>query len=157
MPKQNSIRHIDFTINGHRIDGWADDDPPYEFPDIDTVEIKYGKDGSLYASDTGIQGGEVMLKLLPDSRSTKQILRWFAERQRGTALEFTGSFNDTERGYSVQMKGGFLKRCPAGTSINKTFEPVFEFEQILPDYDAADFDPPPPATPGTRTPATPAA
>ena len=93
-----------------------------------------------------------MLKLLPESPSTKQILRWVAERQKGGNLEFSANLSDTELNYSVAMKGGFLKRSHSGTSVNRTFEAVFEFEQILPDYDSATFDAPPPSTPSVRTP-----
>lgn len=143
MPVQESIRHIDFVINDHRIEGWADDDPPYEFPVIEFLNKKYGHDGTLYVSDSGMQGGEVMLKLLPNSRSTKQILRWVAMIQRGARLTFSGTLTDPELLYSVTMRGGFLFSSQAATSVNRTFEPVFEFEQVLPDYDSAAFDAPP--------------
>ena len=83
--------------------------------------------------------GEVNIKLLPTSTSAKRVVRWFAERQRGARLYFSGSYGDPEINFHVQLKGGLLKQCPPSVVPNKTFEVIFEFEEIIPDYDGATF------------------
>lgn len=143
MPTILSHRHIELVINGHRFDGYADDDSPVEFPDMELVDTQRGKDGTLYGTDTAMIGGEVTVKLLPVSQSAIRVLRWFDEIQRGARLEFEGNYGDAELNYSAQMRGGFLKRCPAMIDPGKTFEVVFEFEQIIPDMDGARFAPAP--------------
>lgn len=143
MPTILSSRHAELTINGHRFTGFSDDDPPVEFPDIELITTMRGRDGAMYASDTAIQGGEVTVKLLPTSQSAKQVLRWMTEILRGGRMLFQGSYADTELGYSVQLKGGMLKTAPPSVVPGKTYEATFEFEQLLPDYDGANFAPAP--------------
>ena len=141
-----SSRHINLILNGHRFTGYAEDDPPVEFPDMDLVETVTGRDGAMYANDTAMLGGDVTVKLLPTSESSKQVLRWLAQRQRGERLEFEGEYGDTALGYDVVLRGGVMKTCAPATVPGKTFEVVFAFEELIPNYDGARFA----AAPQTR-------
>ena len=148
MPTILSFEHIKLTLNGHTFQGWANEDPPVEFPDIEFLETDWGKDGTLYASNTAIRGGEVMVKLLPSSRSTKKVLNWVSERQRGKRLSFKGTFSDPELGFTVTLRGGLLTQAAAAAVPDKTYEATFTFEEILPNYNTAQFDPKPASTSG---------
>ena len=143
MPTILSTRHCELVINGHKFTAYADEDSPVEFPDIEHLEHSFGKDGTLYLSDTGMQGGEVTVKLAPSSPSAKRVLRWHAEMIRGMRLSFEGTYGDPGLSYDVTLRGGVLMKSPPSVVPNKTFECVFLFEQIIPNYDSAAFDPAP--------------
>ena len=141
MTTELSYDHIDLRINGHRVSGYSDAEPAIEFPAITLVRTKWGNDGRLYVTNTSIKGGQLMLKLLPTSNTAKQILRWFQQRQRGARLEFAGSYGDPELEYNVQLIAGKLEEADPAIVPDKDYEATFIFEKILPDFDAARFEP----------------
>ena len=143
MPTTLSHRHIVLIINGHRYEGYASDDSPVEFGDNELVNTERGKDGTLYGTDTSEIGTVLTVKLLPVSRSAIRVLQWYTDIQRGQRLEFEGSYGDNELNYSCQMRGGFLTQCPSMIVPGKTFEHMFEFEEVIPDVDGARFAPAP--------------
>lgn len=139
MPTILSHRHIKMTINGIRITGFADDDQPVSFPNIEMVDPKFGKDGSLYGTDTGMLGGEVTIKLLPAAPFVKQCLNWMAERHKLVRRTFYGTYGDNQLNFQISMLGGMLKSCTSASTPGQTFEIVFVFEELIPDYDNAKF------------------
>lgn len=140
---EDSWRRVSFILNGHRFQGWSDDKPPIDFPKIELKETKRGADGVLYATDTGIRGGEVTVKLFPTSVSTQRVLKWRAEAQRDRALVFNGSFVNPDTNSSSRMKNGYLKSSDGESVPGKTFMATFEFEQIIPSADSGTFSPRP--------------
>ena len=122
-----AMRTTNVTLNGHRIEGWADGEcftPPQE---AEIAKIRKGADGFKARFLTGEMGGPVMIKLLPTSRSAIFINNLFqAERRRGQ-----GAGNGEGQGESVKLEmnvdytdinvstryteGGFLKG-PLGIS-----------------------------------------
>ena len=143
MPSQTSHLKQTLEINGTVVTGLADDDPPVDIPEIELITTKFGQDGTLYAHATEVVGGEVMVKLLPTSQFAATVLRWNAEIQNGARLIFSGNYGDPELGYSMQMEGGVLTKCPPSVIPNKTFECTFMFEELRPQYDGAKFAPGP--------------
>ena len=143
MPNQLSHLHSRLTINGNRIEGLSDNDVPVELPDIELFTVKRGKDGTMYSMGTGAKGGPVIIRLLPTSRSAVLFLKWHSQIQTGMALEFDGSWQDTENGYSSQLRGGVMTEAPSGLHPGKDAEFKFEFEEIIPEMDGANFDPAP--------------
>ena len=148
MPNILSDRHVECIINDHRIEGWADESPPIDFPEIEMIEAMYGRDGTLYGAETGRQGGEVTLKLLPASRSAIRFMRWFAERQRGGRITFEGTYGDNELGYSMQMKGGLFRMLRPMIVSRQVVNVGLVFEQLIPNFDGVEFDPAPQASTG---------
>lgn len=134
-----SHRHIRLTIDGNTIGGLADDDQPVVFPSIEMVDPKFGKDGNLYGTETGMLGGEVTIKLLPASPSVKLFLNWMAERHKGHRRSFNAQYGDDQLDFAVQMYGGLFKSCTAASTPGQTFEAVFVFEEIIPEYNSAKF------------------
>ena len=141
MPTQLSHLKQVLILNGKRVSGLADEDPPIEFPQIQLLEDTWGKDGTLYTVATEILGGEVTIKLLPTSPDVKRFLRWFAQIQNRRRIRFEGSYGDSELNYSTLMQGGEMKECPPTIVPGQSFEAMFVFEKLIPQYDSARFDP----------------
>ena len=135
-PTQLSNRHAILTLNGRRITAFSDDEPPVELPEIELAKTTRGQDGSMYATGTAAKGGEVMVKLLPTSPDTKWLMRKHAQIQNGARITFKGSYGDSEIGYKVLLRGGVLVKAPAGISPGKNVEFTFDFEEVIPQFDA---------------------
>lgn len=151
-------KHITFTLSdrdplsavtptararGHRITGLADEDPPVEMPIIEVETETWGKDGTLYTDSTGRRGGEVKVKLLPTSVSTKHLMRKFAEIQGGRRINWEGFYGDILLNQHSLLRGGRMKMAPATISPGVTAEFTFVFEEIIPSFDSAEFEPSP--------------
>ena len=136
--------HSILTINGEQVQQLADDDVPVEMPDMDLYETTRGKDGAMYAFGTGVRGGEVTVKLLPTSVTAKSWLRKVALIQRGASIVWEGVWEDSTLGYSTLLRGGVLKKAPPAVHPGKNVEFMFDFEECVPQYDSANFDPLPP-------------
>ncbi len=139
MTTQTSNRHTLLILNGVRITGFSDDDPPVELPDIELAEETFGQDGTMYVRGTAKQGGEVMVKLLPTSPQTKWLMRKHAEIQSGARVEWEGTYGDPTLNYKTLLRGGVLKSAPPGISPGKNAEFTFVFEQLIPQFDSARF------------------
>ena len=138
-----SHRDIECIIMGHRVEGWATDDPPIEFPSIDLMNVETGRDGTVYGTDTAMLGGEVKLKLLPTSRTALWFLIRLQERNKGVKRIFAGIYSNIALNYSVSMRGGLLKMMTPIIVQGQTFEPTIHFEELIPDVEAATFSPAP--------------
>ena len=135
-----SWRHITLKIGEHTFVSLASDDQPVTFPNMDLVDVVYGKSGEMYGNETGMLGGDVSVRVLPASRDARQLLTWLAQRHKGSRRTFSGMFGDSRLGFSVQMKGGLMKSCTAASVPGADFEAVFSFQEIIPDYDGAEFN-----------------
>ena len=142
-PNYLSHAHQVLVVNGERVTNLATGDNPVELPQIPIVEEEFGSDGTMYVNGTSIKGGEVKVKLQPTSPQVKQWMRDFAEIQQGARINYTASYGDTELGYSTTMRGGFLKMAPPGITPGVTAEFTFVFEELIPEFDNAQFRPSP--------------
>ena len=143
MPIQLSYNNIILTMNGERVVGLSEDDNPIELPDIELITDRFGRDGTLFVMGTSRQGGEVKVKLLPTSPTVKNWMIRHAEIQKGARIIWRGTLEDTERNFSIEMFGGFLKMAPPGVVPGADPEFVFVFEQLIPNFDNAQFAPSP--------------
>ncbi len=144
MPTQLTHAHQVLIMNGVRVTGLADDENPVELPSIVLAEVKFGKDGTMFPMGTSMQGGEVMVKLLPTSPQVKDWMRKHAQIQQGARINWSGSYGDSQLGYSTLLEGGVLTEAPSGiTPGGSSVEFKFQFEQITPQFDQAKFAPSP--------------
>ena len=143
MPTLASHLHQTLILNGHRFVNLADNERPIELPSIEMLTHRFGKDGGMLATRTNIQGGEVMVRLLPTSQSVKFVLKQRALMNNGKRINFSGSYSDSQLNFTIQLVGGFLKACPPGIEPDVDFECTFLFEQIIGNFDAAKFAAPP--------------
>ncbi len=143
MPTETSHLHQKLILNGHIVRGFADVERPVEIPIVQNITHKYGKDGALLATRTNMQGGEILIHLLPTSVSVKFFLRQIRLLFNGSTINWKGSYTDSRLGTSITMKGGYLLEAPPGAEPEGNFDIKFVFEQILPAYDGAKFGAPP--------------
>ena len=143
MAQIQDHRHIICLINGHRVQGWADEDVPVEFPKDELNNITRGRDGSLYGTDTGNVGGRVTFRVAPTSPSAHWFIKQWEKRVRGERIIYEGSYGDTEQGNSVSFAGGILVQAPPMIEPGQTYEAILEFEEIHSDIDGAQSSAPP--------------
>ena len=136
-------KNFSLVLNGERITGFAKDDPPVELPDLEVGDNEMGWDGSLYSSDTGVLGGDVVIKLLPTSKQCGWFLDRLEEHKRGIEVDFHGKFGDVRKGITHTLAGGRFKKCPSGIMPGKTFEVTITFETIKAQTAGAKLNPAP--------------
>lgn len=136
-----SIEDTDVVINGHTVEGWSDDADALTLPDVELASVTRGADGRMVASSTGNKGGEVTIKLLPNSPSTQFFSQRAAEIVGGAVIIFHGLIRNSRLGFSTRLSRGVLMTAPLGQTLGKgeaaAREFTFEFEEILPNYDGA--------------------
>ena len=130
-------------MNGERVEGLSDDSPPVELPQIDLVEETYGQDGTMYVMGTSRRGGDVVVKLLPTSTTTKNWLRDFTRIQNGARISYNGRYGDATLGYATRLRSGYMKQARPGVSPGQNAEFTFVFEELIAEFDGADFGPSP--------------
>ena len=122
------------------------DKPPVELPEIELYETEYGYDGQMYATATARQGGDVKVKLLPTSPTNARWLGIHAQIQKGIHVIFHGSYRyDTliggvQQSWGWTMRGGVMKMAMPGMVAGANGIWTFAFEQIIPDFTAANFN-----------------
>ena len=77
MASLQSHRYIEIILNGHRFTTFADDDPPYQIISDDMATFKLGGDGKQFGLTMPTFGGELVIRLTPDSPSTQ----WAVQRK----------------------------------------------------------------------------
>lgn len=142
-----SHAHLEVTINGHEVVGWAEDDPPYEFEEEDLVETKRGQDGGLYGLSMPHLGGDITLKLSPTSPTTQWAIQQkqefkTAEKDKAAQTVYEGTFNDPVAGVNMNLAGGVFVNCPSFPTAGQTFEVMFRFEEFTSEVDGGTFHPP---------------
>ena len=143
LSHRQTILMMDYGTGLMKVQGFSDDDPPVELPDIPLLDETFGQDGTMYALGTSMQGGEVTVHLGPSSPTAVAWIRLLAQAQQGAVIEWNGTYDDVLNNYSTKFSGGFLKSGPPGITPGKNNDFVFVFEQITPHLDNADFSPPP--------------
>ena len=134
-----SHRHVSCIIDGYRMNGWSDDDQPVEFPNEDLNEIKTGKDGAVYGTDTAMLGGPMIFRFAPTSPAVQWWIQRREEKQRGVRRIFSGSYADSEIGKSNVMSGGIIVKIPPMSVPGQTYEVTLHWEIISSDVDGANF------------------
>ena len=85
----------------------------------------------------------MIIRLLPTSVTASDWLREHARIQTGEVVKWDGVWSDSNLGYSTLMRGGVLTKAPPGIHPGKNCEFTFIFEQLIPQFDGASFDPAP--------------
>ena len=127
------------TLNGHVVEGWSDDADALMMPDsFELFTERVGPDATAYFR-TANRGGEVTLKLLPNSISAiyfvQQLTAILVDSAR---IRWDGSVRDVANGISATLVNGVMKQTPlgitggAGDFANRNF--MFFFDEIVPDY-----------------------
>lgn len=133
-----SLESCSFILNGLTVSGWSDDTDAFMPPAIEGLSEKVGADGKMVVTSSGNKGGPLTIKLLPNSRTAKQLMNAFSAQQVGATIEWNGIFKDHRNGYLITFLRGYIKSAPTGASMGKgaigNLEFTFVFERIIPDY-----------------------
>ena len=147
MSQVLSRAQINLVVNGHLVEGYADEDRPVEFPTGDDMaEVSVGADGGVYGTSVPMFGGPVAIRLQPASPSCQWFCnekeRWKQDNIHGRPVTvYEGTYFDPAQGRSATLEGGILQQCPDISEPGQTFEVVIYFERITPDLDSANFAP----------------
>ena len=148
MAQVISNAHIDIMIDGHRVQGLANEDRPFEYGDgsgLFNIE-RSEADGGLYATTNAgaIIGGPFTLRLQPNSPTAawlierKMELKDAVENNKAIRI-FTITLSDNHQGRKTRFEGCLLDTCPDQTEANTTFEVMFECEKIVSNNAGAQF------------------
>ena len=143
MPKAVSQRRISLILNGHQFEGWSTSDAPVKFPGVDLLEIQRGRDGTMYASDTGNRGGEMQVMLHPTSISAQRCAKWWGEHAKDADLNFSGIYNDPDLGISLSLRGGKMRNAPPIPVQGEDYQATWDFEEMVPNVDGGTPNEPP--------------
>ena len=138
-----AVAHIDIILNGHQIQGPADEDKPYDLVDDgDLIDTKDGPDGAFYGTSRPRLGGDLTLMLQPTSPSTRWLINQRIARdtaiENGSPLtEINGTYEDAAQGRSFVLTGGQLVTCPKGVHPGVTYQATIRFQRIVANFDAA--------------------
>ena len=142
---QINIENITARLNDrHVVSGWSDDGDALTIPQLDMFNVKTGALGDAVYFRNGERGGEVMLKLLPNS-ATKTFLMQQATRilVSHAIINWQLFVRDVANGWSVTCSNGVLKVTELGQTIGMgdaaNAEFTFHFETIQPDWSGANF------------------
>ena len=136
-----SILHTVVTLNGHIVSGWSDDADALMMPDSFNIStVRRGAAGDMAVFSTGDRGGPVEIKLLPNSPSMAYFMQQATLLLAHASIVWSGTIRNTQAQFGFSLERGAMTAFPLGQTMgkgevaNQSF--VFEFETILPDYDA---------------------
>ena len=145
-----SMADTTVILNGHVVQGFSEDSDALTMPDaFELASVRRGATGDMAAFSTGDKGGPVSIKLLPNSRSLQFFMQQATLQLQGAVIIWDGSIQNTQTKFGFALARGVLTAFPLGQTMgkgemaNQVF--TFEFESILPNYDA--FRVPVPAIP----------
>jgi len=114
-------------LNGHLVEGWANDANALMFdPSIEAVVYEYGPDGTMIASRTGIKGTPLTIKLQANSPSGKFFWQQSEIVREGRAIEWHGSVAQPH-GLFHSLSKGVMTHYPGGQSLGSGIAPMIEF------------------------------
>ena len=144
MTMQQSFAQIKVIINGHEFEGWADEDPPYEFDFEESSTRSIGRDGGLYALGEPMFGGQWTFKM----QASSVTAQWAVQNEQtrkdahrdGTPLRtYAGTIADIPNQLNYRLEGGVIVMFPAVIIPNQTYEGSIYFESITSNVDAGRF------------------
>ena len=144
-----SIEHTVVTLNGHVVRGWSEDGQALEMPtEFVLASVRRGPQGGMVGADSGMKGGPVTIKLLPNAESLSFFERQVAailgdEETPGAVIRWQGRVEDLVNGKHWELVNGLMVNgslgvsLGAGTNSDQMFR--FEFQRIIPHVDGANY------------------
>ena len=142
-----SFAHLDLILNGHRFEGWANEDPPIDWEFDDLNEVSWGQDGGVYLLSKPMFGGYMTVKVFDTSPTAQWLMQQRLQRDnalidKAEVTVFSGSFGDAVQGSSWELSGGWLENVPLVAMPHVTFAAKIGFERITPNVDGGTYRPP---------------
>lgn len=140
---QVSLAQSRIILNTVRFQGWSNDTDALSCPTIDLAKANQGADGKSIITDTGLSGGEVVMKFMANSPTVKFLQNIIAQKQAaGVIVDFSGTIQ-WNFGVITTLSGGGLIKGPLAPSVGagetKAHEYTFYFEKIISEYLTANF------------------
>lgn len=129
-----ALEHCTVTLNGTLIEGFAPEADAIMMPEIEIATVTVGPDGLKTFTTTGQRGGEVSLKLQPNSRGGQFLGSQFALELGRQIVVFNGVIQNHHTGYTSRLTNGGFVRGPSGISFGtevNMLEFVIDFTQIV--------------------------
>ena len=131
----SNLQATTIILNGVPITGFSDDSDAVSFSDDgDIIDKKQGADGKMWFGFTGKTGGDVMLKLAPNSDSLIFLNGLYQGIKTGNIVEVNGTII-YEGGSSCVMIQGIMSKAPngftQGAGVAANMEYTISFEKIL--------------------------
>jgi len=114
-----SLESTAVVLNGHHFTGFSDDTDALSFPNIDLASVVRGADGRMVSISTGDKGGPFLLKLLPNSPSTKFMMNAVAGQLNGASIKWNGVVRDSLNQINFIVSNGTLTNAPLGQTMGK--------------------------------------
>ena len=151
MTTMVGIEHAVVTLNGHTINGWANEGVAIEFPAEPTAEVTHSPDGKMMVVANGLRGGSITFRVMPTSVSAAWFAKKYQRRLNGIYDKYDGSSVDPQTNASATLTNGYFISGPMGQNMGTEFaarEYVMVFEQIKENLDAVEFTQAPPLNAG---------
>lgn len=134
-----SLEHCILTLNGHQVVGWADEADALSFEPHETSSVVVGPDGLMIVSNLGHRGGQLTVKTLANSPSTKFFGQQQSVIRTGGVVVWSGTLTNTISGINLALEDGALINTPIsisfGNEIPPSIENVFAFETVEMSWD----------------------
>lgn len=116
---QLSLAHTVVVIGNEEVTGWSDDSDALMMPmDDDFFTVMTGADGRILAVNNGKKGGEVTVKLLPNSPSTAYYLPfWYQIYNNNAIIQWNGYVEDRRNGLKFGLRDGVMLKGPQGMTL----------------------------------------
>lgn len=142
-----SDAHRDHRVNGHRIEGMADNERPIQLPsDVERYVITWGADGGMYARSKPQFGGPVIYRVLPTSVTAGWALgqRNLIDQADKLGLEhpkYEATDIQIVQGLTLGLFGGVMTMPPVGIEAGQaSFEFTITYEVIVPNPEQATWE-----------------
>ena len=137
---QLSLAHTTVEIGGMEVTGWSEDSDALMMPmDADFFNVKMGANGDILAINNGSRGGEVTIKLLPNSAAAPFFMRqWYQIYHENAIIQWNGFVHDMKNGVKFDLLNGVMMKGPKGITMgagdmsNHMF--TWHFREIEIDY-----------------------
>ena len=145
-----SNAHLEHIIDGHRVEGLANEDRPIEFPTgrgFNNI-VRSDHDGGMYGTSLAMFGGPVIYRVTPNSPTCQWAIQRNQERKEAIKnASAIPTFADASHAnlvanWSADLSGGVLQDCPDIPEAGVTFEFTIEWELIDSNVDGGVFTPP---------------
>lgn len=140
------MARVTALLNDDEVVGWSDDQDAIMFPNLEMFNTTVGATGEKVFNAMGERGGDVVLKLLPNSPTRKALMRAVARWiEDGSTTVYKLTVTNLDHKTITTCTNGRLRIAPLGQTQGKeaaaNAEFTINFAKIVPDWDSANYDP----------------
>lgn len=138
-----SLDNSTFTLNSYILTGFSNESDALSIPDILLANVVRGSDGDMTATNTGVRGGPVGIKLLATSEGNKYLNNLAEQQSNGSSIVYDGTFVNHTSGSSITFTTGILTNYRPYPSMGggelSSVPYIIEFKIVSGNLTSADF------------------